>query len=57
MGACPVLGVGGAIALPAPFDWLVLLLPMWAGVLLVVAVLAAKGVIAVAMLFCTLFER
>lgn len=53
----PVLGVGGAIALLALFGWLLSQLPTWAGVLIVVAALAAKGVIAVVMLFCSLFER
>ena len=53
----PVLGVGIAIALLALFGWLLLQLPTWAGVLIVVAALAAKGVVAVVMLFCSLFER
>ena len=48
----PVLGVGIAIALLALFGWLLLQLPTWVGVLIVVAALAAKGVIAVVMLFC-----
>ena len=53
-----VLGAGIAVALVlALFGWLLLQLPTWAGVLLVVAVLAAKGVTAVVMLFCALFER
>lgn len=53
----PVVGVGIAIALLALFGWLLLQLPTWAGVLVVVAAIALKGVIGVVMLFCALFER
>ena len=56
--ASVVLGAGIAVALAlALLGWIVTMLPTWALLLVAAAVLVGKGVIAVVMLFCALFER